>query len=61
MSSANCAEVPGGKDLASMISKLETTDFVKAKQTVENSERDRNTTPPDLPLEKSICRSGGDN
>ena len=28
------------------------------KQTVENSERDGNTRPPDLPLEKPICRSG---
>ena len=27
------------------------------QQTVENSERDGNTRPPDLPLEKSICRS----
>ena len=26
--------------------------------TVENSERDRNTRPPDLPLEKPLCRSG---
>ena len=25
---------------------------------LENSERDWNTRPPDLPLEKSICRSG---
>ena len=25
---------------------------------VENSERDVNTRPPDLPLKKSICRSG---
>ena len=25
---------------------------------VENSERDGNTTPPDLPLEKSVCRPG---
>ena len=25
---------------------------------VENSERDGNTRPPDLPLEKSVCRSG---
>ena len=24
---------------------------------LENSERDRNTRPPDLPLEKSVCRS----
>ena len=28
------------------------------KYTVENSERDGNTRPPDLPLEKSVCRSG---
>ena len=27
-------------------------------QTVENSERDGNTIPPDLTLEKSVCRSG---
>ena len=26
--------------------------------TVENSERDRNIRPPDLPLEKSVFRSG---
>ena len=25
---------------------------------LENSERDGNTLPPDLPLEKPICRSG---
>ena len=25
---------------------------------LENSERDGNTRPPDLPLEKLICRSG---
>ena len=25
---------------------------------LENSERDRNSKPPDLPLEKPICRSG---
>ena len=28
------------------------------QQTVENSERDGNAKPPDLPLEKSVCRSG---
>ena len=38
-------------------------DYVKAfdcasQQTVENSERDWNTRPPDLPLEKPLCRSG---
>ena len=27
-------------------------------KTVENSESDGNTRPPDLPLEKRICRSG---
>ena len=26
--------------------------------TLENSERDGNTRPPDLPLEKHVCRSG---
>ena len=25
---------------------------------MENSKRDGNTRPPDLPLEKSVCRSG---
>ena len=40
-------------------------DYAKAfayvsQQTVENSERDENTRPPDLPLEKSVCRSGSD-
>ena len=29
-----------------------------SQSTVENSERDGNTRPPDLPLEKSACRSG---
>ena len=29
-----------------------------SQQTVETSEGDGNTTPPDLPLEKSVCRSG---
>ena len=28
------------------------------QQTVENSERDGNTRPPDLPLEKPVCKSG---
>ena len=35
-------------------------DYAKAtgsQQTVENSERDENTRPPDTPLEKSVCRS----
>ena len=33
-------------------------DCVDHNQLVENSERDGNTRPPDLPLEKIICRSG---
>ena len=30
----------------------------ESQQTVENSERDGNTRPPDLPPEKPVCRSG---
>ena len=33
-------------------------DFDLSQHTVENSEREGNTRPPDLPLEKPICRSG---
>ena len=38
-------------------------DYAKAFDCVdhnklENSERGQNTRPPDLPLEKSVCRSG---
>ena len=33
-------------------------DYAKAFDHVENSERDGNTRPPDMPLEKSVCRSG---
>ena len=38
------------------------TNYAKAfdcgsQQTVENSKRDGNTRPPDLPPEKSVCRS----
>ena len=32
-------------------------DFVDHNK-LENSERNGNTTPPDLPLEKPVCRSG---
>ena len=28
------------------------------QETVENSERDGDNRPPDLPLEKPVCRSG---
>ena len=39
---------------------LKTFDSVdhKHENSVENSERDGNTRPPDLPLEKPVCRSG---
>ena len=30
----------------------------RSQETVENSERDGSTRPPNLPLEKSVCRSG---
>ena len=30
---------------------------VGSQQTVENSSRDRDTSPPDLPPENSVCRS----
>ena len=33
-------------------------DYAKAFDCVENSSRDGKTRPPDLPLEKSVCRSG---
>ena len=33
-------------------------DCVDSQQTVENFSRDGNTRPPDLPLEKYVCRSG---
>ena len=33
-------------------------DCVDHKKIMENSKIDRNTRPPDLPLEKSVCRPG---
>ena len=36
-------------------------DCVDHNETVGNSSRDGNTRPPDLPLEKPICRSGSNN
>ena len=35
-----------------------TFDCVDHKKCVENSEREGTTRPPDLPFEKSVCRSG---
>ena len=32
--------------------------FVRITTNYENSERDGTTRPPDLPLEKPVCRSG---
>ena len=34
------------------------SDCVDNNKAVENSERNGNTRPPDLPLEKPVCRSG---
>ena len=34
--------------------------MARGQSTVENSERDGNTRPPDLALEKFVCRSGSD-
>ena len=42
--------------LLTMPNPLTVSKFVP--QTVENSERDGNTRPPDLPLKKPVCRSG---
>ena len=36
-------------------------DYVDHNQTVENSEREGNTRPPYLHLEKPMCRSGSNN
>ena len=36
-------------------------DWVDHNKTVENSERDGNTRPPDLPVVKSVCRSRSNN
>ena len=33
----------------------------ESQQTVDKSERDGNTRPPDLPPEKPVCRSGSNN
>ena len=33
------------------------TVWITEVESVENPERDGNTRPPDLPLEKSVCRS----
>ena len=41
----------------SFIDYSEAFDCVDHKK-LENSERDGNTRPPDLPLEKPVCRSG---
>ena len=46
------------KTSTSALLTLSKTDCEDHKQTVENSTRDGNTRPPDLPLEKSVCRSG---
>ena len=46
------------KTSISVLLTMESLWLCGSPQTVENSERDGNTRPPDLPLEKSVCRSG---
>ena len=45
------------KHLFCFIDYAKASDYVDHNK-LENSERDGNTRPPDLPLEKSVCRSG---
>ena len=45
------------KNIFSFIDYAKAFHCVDHKNTVENSERDGNTRPPDLPPEKSVCRS----
>ena len=44
------------KTPASALLTMPKTLMCGSQSTVENSERDGNTRPPDLPLEKSVCR-----
>ena len=44
--------------ISAFIDYANTFDCGGSQYTVENSERDGNTRPPDLPLEKPVCRSG---
>ena len=39
---------------------IKAIDCVDHSKTVENSSRDGKTRPTDLPLEKPVCKSGGD-
>ena len=51
-----------GSDIGKLLLYFIDLDFLNSlcgsQYTVENPERDGNTRPPDLPLEKPICRSG---
>src|SRR5574337_5511 len=42
----------------SALSTMPKTSMYGSQQTVEDSKRDGNPRPPDLPLEKPLCRSG---
>ena len=58
-----CWIIERARELQKKIYWLCFVDYAKAFDCVdhkklENSERDGNTRPPDLPLEKSVCRSG---
>ena len=48
----------GRRAIANLDSVLKSRDIIYQ---TENSERDGNTRPPDLHLEKSVCRSGSNN
>ena len=51
-------EFPPKKIYFCFIDYVKAFDYVDHKKTVKNSERHGNTRPPDLPLEKPVCRSG---
>ena len=52
------ARVPGKTSISALLTMPKPLTVWITRQTVENSERDGNSRPPDLPLEKSVCRSG---
>ena len=60
ISSASVQSIPFLSFIVSIFALLTTPKSLTVwiKQTVENSERNGNTRPPDLPHEKPICRSG---
>ena len=45
-------------DYAKAFDCVDHNNLILKRDLKENSERDGNNTPPDLPLEKPVCRSG---